>query len=168
MPPNWDPSKLPALPSPEAISKMDRREITKQISVLKTEIRRYEKVAELPKAGDFIIWDMRSAHQNGIENKSKQVRQTFYHAYLPVGNLNEETIETIKTHREQGRHPPDFPKSHASIEEKFRRCDLNDLGNLLYNYRTWTDNTQISNNTPTYTVTPQHIAFFPTLRICRT
>jgi len=134
--------------------------VVKHISVLKTEIRRYEKVAEFPKAGDFIIWDMRLAHQNGVENKSKQVRQTFYHAYLPVGNLNLETIEEIKTYREQGRHPPDFPKSHAHIEEKFRRCDLNDLGNLLYNYTTWTDNTQITNNTPTYTLTPTQITFF--------
>jgi hypothetical protein len=160
IPEDWDPTILTALPTQQEISKMDRNQIVKYLTLLKSEIRKLEKTAEFPKAGDFIIWDMRLAHQNGTENLSKQVRQTFYHAYLPCAPLNEDTISKIKDNRDKGIHPDDFPKSHAHIEQKFERCTLSDLGNLLYHHSAWTNDTQITDNTPTYQLTPNQITFF--------
>jgi hypothetical protein len=160
IPPDWDPSKLSPLPSMDKINKMDRKQIVQHISLLKTEIRKFETTVEYPKIGDFIIWDMRLAHQNGVENNSKQVRQTFYHAYIPAADLNLDTINGIRNNREIGLHPSDFPRSHAKIEQRFDRCDLDDLGNLLYNYSPWENNTQITNNVPTYALTDIQISFF--------
>jgi len=160
IPDNWDPTKLSDLPSVDEIAQMSRPEVVKHLSSFKAEIRKLDKNADYPKAGDFIIWDMRLAHQNGVVNRSKQVRQTFYHAYLPAGPLNEETINSIRHNREIGKHPEDFPKSHTFIEESKTPHKLYDIGNLLYNYTPWDDTTQISNNAPTYTLTENQIIFF--------
>jgi len=161
IPKDWDHTKLPALPSRDEINKMDsRKEIVSHISSLKTEIRKFEGSADYPKAGDFIIWDMRSAHQNGVANNSKQVRQTFYHAYVPAGQINAETINGIRNNREMGKHPPDFPKSHAHIEDSFDRHVVGEIGNLLYNYAPWQENTRINDNNPTYYLTDTQINFF--------
>jgi len=103
---------------------------------------------------------MRLCHKNGDQNKSKQVRQTFYHAYLPAIELNESTLIELRNNREIGKHPEDFPKSHSMIEVPYDRAPLDDLGHFLYNYTPWDNTTQITNNQPTYSLTEIQITFF--------
>jgi len=103
---------------------------------------------------------MRIAHKNGDKNLSGNVRQTFYHAYLPCGDVNLPTIEEIKLARNIGRHPPDFPKSHATIEQNtYQLQPLSELGNLIYGETHWTE-TSLAENQPTINLTPEQISFF--------
>jgi len=136
---------------------MSRMEIVKWLHILQQEL---DQKSYYPQAGDYIIWDMRSAHQNGDENLSGHVRQTFYHTYIPCGDINLPTIEGIRTARRSGRHPPDFPKSHSSIEHKdYIPCPLTDLGDLLYCETAWSPDTVITENQPTFQLTTKQIAF---------
>jgi len=88
------------------------------------------------------------------------VRQTFYHSYIPSGDVNISTIEAIKSARNAGRHPPDFPRSHAGIEQTgYTPYPLTELGNLLYGETEWSHDTVITENHPTIQLTTRQIAF---------
>jgi len=160
IPDEWDETNLIKLPTQEEIKKMSRPVIAKWLDILYQELNTEDPKSAFPQAGDYIIWDMRLAHQNGNQNLSGHVRQTFYHTYVPSGDINLSTIEGIKSARNSGRHPPDFPKSHATIEHTvFTPDPLSDLGQLLYSETNWGPDTVVTENQPTIQLTAKQIAF---------
>jgi len=137
IPKNWNPEKMEKIPSIEEINKMTRKDISNWLEKLKKELE-VELDDTIPQEGDFILWDSREAHANGDRNNSDQIRQTFYHAYLPDVSVNRESSKKIRLARETGMHPPDFPKKYADLEMPgYKKFNLSNLGKKLYGYDSW-------------------------------
>jgi len=70
-------------------------------------------------AGDFVLWDIRTPHQNSDSNDTDQVRSVFYHAYMVAqpSTINQARITDYAQCRLQRKHTPDFPKGWADLEE---------------------------------------------------
>eukprot|EP01125_Pyxidicula_operculata_P011899 TRINITY_DN3895_c0_g1_i1.p1 TRINITY_DN3895_c0_g1~~TRINITY_DN3895_c0_g1_i1.p1 ORF type:complete len:437 (+),score=79.25 TRINITY_DN3895_c0_g1_i1:78-1388(+) len=164
IPEDWDAKKLTTLPTTEQIQAMSRQEVAKWLSVLYKEIRSFEKSADYPRTGDYIIWDMRLPHQTGVHNRSNQVRQTLYHALIPSVSCNVDITQKQRNNRDVGLHPPDFPKLYVDLEQSdgYTPFDLNQLGTYLYGYESWPSGQDLGHLTEgsDFKLTQQQIDFF--------
>eukprot|EP01080_Neovahlkampfia_damariscottae_P010256 gene10256-2675_t len=127
--------------------------------------KEHENLPFIPyEEGDFIIWDIRSAHCNGDENTTNSIRKTFYHAYL-LGepddeNLNHELVKHQRECRKTGIHPKDFPKTWAKNEcNSYKPIELSNLGKCLYGFEKWNkkEDEKLTNKFP---ITQTHIDYF--------
>ncbi|KAG2392554.1 hypothetical protein C9374_011279 [Naegleria lovaniensis] len=91
--------------------------------------------------GDFIYFDIRSAHRNSDANEMDRPRSVFYHAYSVAHRVNEKTIESLKEKRKIFEHPSDF-NSKFKMEQQLLNVEkdlipLTPLGQCLYNERSY-------------------------------
>eukprot|EP00301_Raphidiophrys_heterophryoidea_P007745 c12959_g1_i2.p1 GENE.c12959_g1_i2~~c12959_g1_i2.p1 ORF type:complete len:391 (-),score=85.43 c12959_g1_i2:440-1585(-) len=102
-----------------------------------SEIRKEIVSGEMPKPGDFVLWDARMVHSTGEPqafNHSHTVRQVFYCAFM-VAHENMDRAVTQMECRDTGVHPPWAPKSHADIEKKnYEAYELSNHGRNVYLY----------------------------------
>jgi hypothetical protein len=134
IPKNWSLKGKFSFPDKDEIEGFKRSDIAKFAKKFQKELE--EELGELPKAGDFILWDIRAVHKNGDRNDSKQNRATFYHAYL-IGDHkpNLPILKKIVECRKSGIHPADYAKKWQKLEsDGYEPYPLNDLGKKLYNY----------------------------------
>jgi hypothetical protein len=100
---------------------------------------KYEPV----KAGDFVFWDIRLAHQNSEKNATDVIRSVFYHAYLLAqpDYINKNKIAEYKKIRRTRDHSSDFNKKWTNIEKTgFEPKELDTtLSQLLYDEKEWKD-----------------------------
>lgn len=91
------------------------------------------------KQGDFVIWDVRTPHQNGHSNSTDKPRQVFYHAYLAaIDQVNKNAIEHIAKCRLTSKHISDFSKVFSHVEDGTKPTGFEDLGMYLYDQEQWT------------------------------
>ena len=86
IPKNWKLSDFPSEYSLDEKKDLKFNEIVKNIQNLSKEHENLK--SNLYEEGDFIIWDFRSAHCNGIENKTNSIRKTMYVGYLTADVFN--------------------------------------------------------------------------------
>lgn len=93
-------------------------------------------------AGDFVLWDMRTPHQNSESNDTNTVRSVFYHAYMVAepSEINEARIALYANYRLKLRHTPDFASKWADLERDGEVLPLDTkLAKALYNEIEWNE-----------------------------
>jgi len=118
------------------------------------------------RSGDFVIWDIRTPHQNGWSNDTTNPRKVFYHAYLAaLPEVNGNLIDHVSACREKGEHISDFPQQFRDIEKlggSYKPPPLTELGTHLYNKVPWSNMTAemlFRDDKMRAKATPRHIAY---------
>eukprot|EP01080_Neovahlkampfia_damariscottae_P010016 gene10016-2335_t len=166
IPKNWKLSDSPAKYSFDEKKDLKFEDIVKNMQNLSKEHELLK--SDLYEEGDFIIWDFRAAHCNGIENKTDSIRKTMYIGYLTADvfttdrkHMNIPIIEDQITCRKTGEHPSDFPVKWKSIEKNnYEPFELSELGKKLYGYEKW-ENKENEKLTKSFkNLTQTHIDFY--------
>ncbi|KAF0975007.1 hypothetical protein FDP41_005760 [Naegleria fowleri] len=135
VPPNWNAPP----PSAELLQPMNADDCLDYMRKMVTE---HDAIPYHPiKKGDFLYFDIRTAHRNSDANEMDRPRSVFYHAYSVAHRVNERTIETLKQKRKNFEHPDDF-NSKFKMEQQVLSVEkdlipLTPLGQCLYNERSY-------------------------------
>ena len=138
---------------------------------VKQVVKEHDDLSFVPiQKGDFVLFDIRMAHQNSNSNKMTTPRSVFYHAYYVAHNVNKKGIASIRERRITFDHPSDFSsKYHAEKDHMDTDRDLvklTELGKCLFNEKEYGDMLnpggeieQILNKYGCL-LTPRHIDYF--------
>lgn len=166
IPDDW---KIPSEPVPPVPKDQKTEE---SIALCKKIVAEHKKLKYSPvKTGDFLLWDIRLAHQNSERNETENIRSVFYHAYLLAqpSHINQKKINEYKKLRVTRDHSSDFNRKWSNLEKTgFVPATLDTkLSKLLYDEEKWNDDLlaedgeigQILNKYKNV-ITDRHLAFF--------
>jgi hypothetical protein len=129
----------------------------------------HKKLEYVPiQKGDFVIWDIRTPHQNSSKNETDTIRSVFYHAYMVAqpSTINQDRITKYAAARRKREHTTDFPKTWKEIEKDIPKTKLDtQLAKLLFDQKKWDTVTKDNEfealeSNMAHLLTDKHIAFY--------